>query len=363
MQISGQADISFAQDLDNLAVDHLTALAKNAEILIVGLTGGTHIGASFARAATRLGLQWNLFDAAEAFQGPRVPQSIAWRLARRPLRLTSFADRIVEYCLRGPPKARVLVATGAAPLTAAALAQLKSAGTFCINYSTDDPWNKSHRAAWHLIALKHYDAVFTVRRANIADFRDLGCSDVRYLPFAFDDELFGPLAEPVKAPSHDVLFVGGADRDRAAFMARFMRRGLRPTLVGGYWHRYSQTRGCDLGLKDAADLRALTAAAVVNLCLVRRANRDGNVMRSFEIPAVGGFMLAEDTLEHREIFGAEGNTVLYFTTPESAAEKAHWVLANPGERRRMASAACELITSGGHTYRDRLLQMLTARDG
>ena len=54
-------------------------------------------------------------------------------------------------------------------------------------------------------------------------------------------------------------------------------------------------------------------AAKVNLCLVRRAKRDGHVMRSFEIAAVGGCMLAQDTDEHREIFGPEGEAVRLFS--------------------------------------------------
>ena len=84
-------------------------------------------------------------------------------------------------------------------------------------------------------------------------------------------------------------------------------------------------------------------------------------MRTFEIPAVGGFMLAEDTAEHRAVFGAEGEAVLYFTGPETAAEKARWALANPAERTRMARAAHGLITTGGHSYRHRLQQMLADR--
>jgi spore maturation protein CgeB len=336
------------------------AVGDQTEVVILGLTGGTHLGASFERAAKQLGLRYVLFDTAAAYEGQKFVRSVAWRLDRRPLRLNRFADRIVAYCSQGAPQKRVVIATGAAPLTATALAQLKAFGVFSINYSTDDPWNRYQKAAWYLRALKHYATVFTTRRANIKDFRDLGCSDVRYLPFAYDDELFGTTVPPATASTHDVLFVGGADRDRAEFMAEFMRSGPRVTLVGGYWDRFSETRSCGLGHKDSAEARALTAAALVNLCLVRRANRDGNVMRSFEIPAVGGFMLAEDTLEHREIFGPEGENVLYFTDPETAAEKARWALAHPSDRQRMANAAHRLIAAGKHTYCDRLLQMLTA---
>ena len=83
-------------------------------------------------------------------------------------------------------------------------------------------------------------------------------------------------------------------------------------------------------------------------------------MRSFEIPAIGGFMLAEDTQDHRGLFGPEGQCVLYFASPAEAIEKVSWALENPVERQRMAKAAHERIVKGNNTYRDRLEQMLAA---
>jgi spore maturation protein CgeB len=337
----------------------MIGVARQATLAIVGNSGGTNIGGSLHRASIAVDEFVSFFDAKDAWKGPRLLKTVAWRLMdRRPLRLDAFSRHVVDGCAQTRP--RILISTGIAPLTESALVALRRLGITCVNYSTDDPWNQNHRAEWHLRALRHYDVVFTPRRSNIADFRDLGCTDVRYLPFAYDDELFSPVAPTAALPSHDVLFVGGADRDRADFMAKFMHSGLRPALVGDYWSRFPETRGFDLGQKDSVALRALTVTAAVNLCLVRHANRDGNVMRSFEIPAVGGFMLAEDTSEHREIFGEEGKCVIYFKDPETAAERARWALANPEARQRMAGAAHALIAGGGHTYRDRLLEMLAA---
>jgi len=336
----------------------MTGGSRQEKLAIVGISGGTNIGESLRRASIAARQFGSFFDAYEAWRGSRILRALKWRfLDRRPLRLDAFSRKVVDECARTRPK--YLISTGIAPLTEASLRVLRRLDVTCINYSTDDPWNRSHRAEWHLRALKNYDLVFTPRRSNIQDFIDAGCADVRYLPFAYDDELFGPGAPSDLTVSHDLLFVGGADRDRVAFIAGIVNSGLRPAVVGDYWNRFPETRGFDLGHKDPKALRALTAAAAVNLCVVRHANRDGNVMRSFEIPAVGGFMLAEDTPEHREIFGTEGQCVLYFTTPEGAADKARWALANPSERRRMAAAAHELIVGGGHTYRDRLMQMLS----
>ena len=57
-------------------------------------------------------------------------------------------------------------------------------------------------------------------------------------------------------------------------------------------------------------------------------------------------MIAEDTAEHREIFGPDGECVLYFSGPRDAAEKVRLRFADPAGRSRMARAAhrpdCEL---------------------
>ena len=329
------------------------------KLALAGLFGGTHLGGSFARAAEHMGIDHILFDADEAFSGPRFWRTLSWRLAgHRPPRLTRFSQALSASCLR--QHADVLIALGTASLARTAIQSLSSRGTTCIAFCSDDPFNKNHRADWHLAALPAYDVVFTPRRANIADLRALGCGDVRYLPFGYDETLFGPATDQAAGQAPDVLFVGGADEDRVEFMREFVRSGLRIGLVGGYWARFPETRPFALGFKTPQELCAMTAEAKVNLCLVRRANRDGHVMRSFEIAAVGGCMLAEDTAEHREIFGPEGETVLYFKTAKEAVTKASSLLSNAPERKRMAGAVRARAGGPENTYRARLATMLDA---
>jgi hypothetical protein len=328
-------------------------------LAIVGSFGGTHVGGSLKRAADRLGVEAACFDVGEAMSPNRILQSLAWRIAdRRPVHMRSFARRLLASSRAIPPD--ILIATGRAALDAPALAAHRALGVVSVNYSTDDPWNPAHHARWHMRARPLYDLVFTPRRSNIEDFRRLGCGDVRWLPFGYDDALFAPPDEGPAGSGHDVLFVGGADRDRRAFMASFMRSGLRPALAGVYWNRYPETRALSLGVRPPDELRWLTAAAKVNLCLVRRANRDGHVMRSFEIAAVGGCMLAEDTAEHREIFGADGESVVSFDTPKPAALRARDLIADPTRRQRLAAAVRQRVAAGNHTYRDRLTTILAA---
>jgi spore maturation protein CgeB len=333
------------------------AARRGNRLAIVGAFDGTHVGTSLERAAARQRMAVTRFDAADAMRANRLLRAALWRLGgHKPARLAAFSAEVVAGCAEARPA--LLIATGAAPLTRAALRRLRGIGVLCFNYSTDDPWNEVMRATWHLRALPEYDAVFTTRSANLDCFRNIGCADVQYLPFGYDDELFPAPPERRAMPNYDVLFVGGADDDRISFITQFLKSRLSVALVGGYWQRCPATRPYALGRQPPGAVVRLTAASRINLCLVRRANRDGHVMRSFEIAALGGVMLAEDTAEHRQIFGPDGQAVVYFRTAEDAVIRARALLADDAERARLSAAARQCIVAGAHTYRDRLNAML-----
>ena len=268
----------------------------------------------------------------------------------------AFSREVVDDCRESRPA--WMLATGVAPVDASALEELGTLGVRRIVYLTDDPWNPSHRAEWFMEALPLYDLVFSPRRANLNDLERLGCRGVRYLPFAYAPEVHYP--DPPVTPGEarafasDVVFAGGADTDRVPYVQALLKNGFKVALYGGYWERFRATRLHSRGHADPAALRKAIGGAKVALCLVRRANRDGLAMRSFEVPAIGACMLVEDTAEHREIFGAPDRAVAYFRSSGRNGAKVRRLLDDPIERGRLASEAHRLIVEGGHTYRDRL---------
>ena len=74
--------------------------------------------------------------------------------------------------------------------------------------------------------------------------------------------------------------------------------------------------------------------------------------------AAGGCMLTEDTEEHREILGPDGECVLYFHQIDDMIIKARWLLENEVERARLAAAARTRIRTDSNTYKHRLLRIL-----
>ena len=330
-------------------------------LLIVGNPLAFHVGGHLLAAARPLGLAAEITDVRSA-NGPRIFDAISWRLwDRRPPWMRAFQRRVLGACEQSRPT--WLLATGMVPLDRATLQAIGEIGVRRLNFLTDDPWNSAHRNRWFLDALPAYDVVFTPRRSNLSDLTHAGCRDVRYLPFGYSPDQHYPEVNQDPARLRelqcDILFVGGADWDRVPLIAALIGAGFKVALYGGYWERYPETRALARGIADPARLRQVSAAAGVTLVLVRRANRDGHVMRTLEAAACRVCLLVEDTQEHRSFFGPEGECVAYFDSVPRMIEQARRLLADESLRLRLAGAAYQrVVVDGGHTYADRLRTML-----
>ena len=333
--------------------------------LLIGNMTFFHVGAFFRKALQSLGQPHVAVDqtARDPAGWPPIVRKVAGRLmGRRPLGFWRFNRDILDAAQSLRPE--VVLVTGSAPVAGATLRELKKQmGAVLVNYATDDPFNSLASPRWVAANIPLYDLYACTKRAIMEDVRLAGCRQVAFVPFGYEPSLHFPerfeSAEESERFSSDVVFIGGADRDRYPYFEALVRviPSLRLHLHGADWNRNSTfapyRRGCAFG----RDYRLAMAGTKIAPCLVRRANRDGHVMRSFEVPACGAFMLAERTAEHQEFF-REGEEVSYFGSPGEFAEKVRYYLNHDDERQRMAEAAHRKVTSGNHTYADRLKQIL-----
>lgn len=333
------------------------------KLFLVGNAGSTHIGGNLYRAAQKLGLEFRFFDCQEALTGSYLRTKLNWWfLGHRPNRLGNFSGNVVEACKESRPSR--LIATGIMPIEKSALKDLRSMGVHCCNYLTDDPWNPALRAPWFMETLPLYDHIFTPRKANLDDLRRAGCNKVTYLQFAYAPELHYPedfTSEEEKLRfTCDVVFVGGADRDRVPYIRALMKAGLNVHLYGNYWDRYPGFKNIFRGSADPKSLRLAHRGAKIVLGLVRRANRDGHSMRTYETPAINACMVVEDTPEHREIFGADVPATVFFSGIPEMIDRVRWLLAHDELRRQISAALHQRIIKNKNTYQDRLVSMLEA---
>lgn len=327
-------------------------------LLIVGNPRPTHVGRHFLKAAQSLQWEVKLIDIESAFSQSLWLRRLCWHLlGRRPARLNRFSSNLVSECRRFQPD--WVLTIGLAPVNAKALQQIRHSGVPIVNFLTDDPWNPQHHAAWFLRALRHYNHVFSPRHANLSDLQALGVQDVSYLPFAYAPEEHHPPSQIQPADQahwgHLVAFIGGADADRATLVRALTQNGVPVGLWGGYWNHYSDLAPYAHGHADAETCRRIVASAGANLCLVRKANRDGHSMRSLELAATSGCLLVEDTPDHRRLFGEDEAAACRFDSIETLVNQARHLLGlTIQQRQAMANLARQRVVTAGHTYADRL---------
>jgi spore maturation protein CgeB len=336
-------------------------------VMLLGNLTFFHVGAFFRRGLEQLDCPHVALDFAscERPSWPPLVQRAAYQiLRRRPAGSWTFNRHVVAAAREFMPD--VILITMGSLLTPVTLRELKaSTGAVLVNFATDDPFNPVSTTHRVVESIGVYDLYVCTKRAIMADVRAAGCRNVVYVPFGYEPTLH--FAEPFDSAEErkrfatDVVFIGGGDRDRYPYFEALVQQipGVRLRLYSRYWDQNPILRPYAAGTRALGrDYRLAIAGAKIAPCLVRRINRDGHVMRSFEVPACGGFMLAERTSEHEQFF-KEGREAGYFSSPAEFVEKVRYYLARDSERQRMAEAAHLKIVTGKHTYLDRLRQILS----
>ena len=337
-------------------------------VLLVGNGGTQHVGAFFRRALVELGIPHAFVDeaAASAPRSGSLPDRAWYRLAGRTIGRARLNRRLVRTAAEFAPD--VVLVTKGAYVEPSALDEVRAtSGPVMLNFATDDPFNPVNSTPQLLASIPRYDVYVSTKRAVMADLRAAGARRVEFLPFGYEPSLHFR-EEPRDAAeasrwASDVVFIGGADADRFPLLRRIADLpGVALRLYGGYWGRDEVLRRAWRGFAVGRDYRLAIGGTRVAPCLVRRANRDGHVMRTFELPACGAFMLAERTAEHLELFD-EGVEIACFESADELVDKVRYYLAHDDERRRIAAAGHRRVVAGGHTYRDRLQQLLRLAAG
>ena len=101
------------------------------------------------------------------------------------------------------------------------------------------------------------------------------------------------------------------------------------------------------------------AHSKINLCFLRKGNRDLQTCRSIEIPAMGGFMIHERNAEIKDLL-REDSEAVYFSDDEELVEKVSYWLSNERGRRSIASQGFEAISAGNFRHEDRLMSIFDA---
>jgi spore maturation protein CgeB len=105
------------------------------------------------------------------------------------------------------------------------------------------------------------------------------------------------------------------------------------------------------------DFIRVICASKINLNFLRKLNRDQHTSRSLEIPACAGFMLAERSDEHLNLFD-EGKEAEFFDSMPELLRKIQYYLSHESERLEIAMAGRKRCIKDGYSHQERLKIML-----
>jgi spore maturation protein CgeB len=231
-----------------------------------------------------------------------------------------------------------------------------------VGYSPDDMYAKHNQSRQFLKSLPQYDIYFTTKSYNVKELMSLGCPKVIFIPQAFDSLAHCPMNVDIEARKKyggPVGFIGTWEKEREVSMLNLAKSGINIRIWGNGWENkkyYNKSLHIEGRAIYAKEYALAICAFDINLCFLRKCNRDLHTTRSIEIPACGAFMLAERTDEHQSLF-KEGVEAEFFSSDDELLDKVKYYLAHPEKRIMIGKAGRERCLKSGYSNHDRMLDV------
>ncbi|MEX1030829.1 MAG: glycosyltransferase [Paenibacillaceae bacterium] len=265
----------------------------------------------------------------------------------------------------------VLVLNGVV-LPAEKVDSLRNHGYKTAVWFTDDPYYTD----WTITIAKRYDYVFTLELACVSFYREAGCQQVYYLPFATNSAVFQPMQVNASYQS-DICLIGTAFWNRIELIDRLTPILLnRKVIISGWWwdrlNNFSKlSNSIKLGHWMTPEETACYyngAKIIINL---HRSIHDDSINvntskkipplsvnpRTFEIASCGAFQLSDFRPETDQLYSI-GTEIVTFTSHNELKHKIDYYLRNEEERQSIALNGLAR-TRRDHTYHKRLSTMLS----
>jgi hypothetical protein len=250
-----------------------------------------------------------------------VTKIMAWQ--GYPLDLARANQAILASAASG--KYNLLWVDNAITIKPATLASAKSLcpSLFRVLYTSDDPFGQVKGQYRRMVkTIPHYELHFVPREKNTSEYLRAGAPLVLRHQFSYCPELQRPMsftAAEKQQWGSELLFIGHWEEDREECLAALIKAGLPVRVIGKYWrwrlgkHWKLIKPHFSVGPVWGDDYARALGAAKISLGFLSKWNNDTVTTRTYEIPACGGFMLAEHSEESVRLF-EPGKEAEFFAT-------------------------------------------------
>lgn len=239
----------------------------------------------------------------------------------------------------------------------------KSPRTKIVSYSPDNMVLRHNQSLNYLKCLPYYDYVFTNKSYILEDMQALGVKNIKFIHNMYEETFHYPRELSLidkQRLGGDVGFVGAWEKERCESVLFLVNNGIQVKVFGdGRWNEYKNVSP-NLTIVPSIyseDYSKALGAFKISLCFLRKMNFDQQTTRTMEIPACGGFMMAERTQEHMDLF-EEGKEAAYFSSNEELLELCQYFLGHEEERIRIAEAGLKRCKSSGYSNEKTIKKML-----
>ena len=238
------------------------------------------------------------------------------------------------------------------PLT---LRNLRRSASSLVYYNTDDIFASRSFFWLHRLGVRLHDLYLTTNRMNVLEIRQKYGVRTMRVGMGYESTLHAPPAcVNGRQGSHpSIVFVGHWEPHTEAYIDALREAGLPIKVRGMLWSRARNPALRSVKPVPHEEYVETIASADIALCFLSRRNRNESTGRSFEIPAIGSFMLAERTAEHEYLYG-DGKGAALFSTADELVAKARYFLEYAGERRAIAAAGHARCRALGLSWADHM---------
>jgi hypothetical protein len=249
------------------------------------------------------------------------------------------------------------------------LRALRAPRTALLVYHNTDDWRgrvRLRRIHWRFLlrAIPLYDVHITSNLHNVREFEQAGFPRVHHMELAAHPGIRdpGPIPEEWRrrmgAP---VGFIGHWEPATERLMLHLLRNGVGLRIYGHNWEQARERealRGaCAFTTVWGEDFARTVLSFDINLGIISKENRSHTATRTFQVPALGAFLLHERNELVTRYF-AEGVEAEFFGSAEELLRKCRHYLDHPEERQRIAVAGQRRCLESGYGELDRVREIV-----
>ncbi len=229
---------------------------------------------------------------------------------------------------------------------------LKKKSNKIITLINDNPFTSRDKKRWklYLEAAKYYNLTASYYKSRILMGKKVGIKNILLINPPYQKKVHARKKisnKQKKIISNDVVVIATWFPERGIFFKKLIEKGLDIKIYGNRWDKdenYSLIKSnIVLGHVDHPDYSKIIQCAKISICLPSKGNFDGITRRSIEIPAIGTFLLAKRSQEHKDYF-VENKEAVFFNNANDCYKKCLYYLRNNKLRNRIAKKGYIKVT-------------------